>query len=193
MNCSSKYKIIKMIDQGSNGRIYMAKKKNKEFLIKVPIKKKEGKISKIMSDIVGPKIYDIYECNNKEINENGTFMVMEKLEGIDLNRYFEENDNIFINNDDILIKLLIDKIKKMHELNYCHNDLTSSNIFLIMKNNKILDIKIIDFGEAKIKTKHCMYNDYNTLYNSIITFAIHIIDNIEPLILEIEENMEKYK
>lgn len=190
MYCNN-YKFLKLYDKGADGRVYLCEKNKIKYLAKTPIKKKEEKISKIMSEIVGPKIYDVFDCNIKELKENGIFMIMEKLQGVDLYRYFDENEDIFIEEDDIIINKLFEKIEKMHTLGYCHNDLFTSNIFLIIKNNKVIDLKIIDFGKSRKKTKDLIYNDYKMLYNYIIENNYLILDRIEPLINILEEKIEE--
>ena len=207
MSCNTSYKIIpnQIIGSGAHGSIYLTMKdKKKKYVTKNPVNKKEAEISKIMSGTIGPKIYDLYECktyndtknitsNGEKIKEKGRFMVMEKLSGLDLNDYLQEED-IFINDDDKLISLLMNKISKLHKKGFHHNDLTTSNIFIIYdKINKIKDIKIIDFGETKKITKEGELDDYNTLLDSINTFGVHVMDKIEPLVFEIEDKIEEIK
>lgn len=189
MYCKN-YKILDLFDKGSEGIIYLFEKNKKKYLGKTPIKKKEEEISLIMSEKVGPKIYDFINCNIENIN--GKTMIMEKLEGIDLFRYLDENDNIFIENEnDIIVKKLVEKIKTMHKLDYCHNDLYTPNIFLILKDNKIIDVKIIDFGKSTKKTNDLMYNDYKMLINYIYENHSYITDKIEPLLYTLEQQMEE--
>lgn len=201
--CDTQYKILsdKKIKGGAQGAVYLTIRGNKEYLTKNPVNKKEAEISFIMSDKIGPKIYDIYQCknledtkkitkNNKKLKIKGRFMVMEKLEGLDLNDYLEED--IFIEDDEKWINTLINKIKKMHKLGYQHNDLTTSNIFIIFdKVNEVKDVKIIDFGRTRKLTKKGDINDYKTLLTSLETFGSHIADKIEPLIYTIEEELQK--
>ena len=183
-----KYKFIELYDKGSQGEIYLCKKNNKKYLAKVPVKKKEEKISNIMSEKIGAKIYETINCNINKIK--GRVMIMEKLEGINLDRFLNEFED-FMEDDDIIVELLINKIEEMHKLGYCHNDLYPSNIYLIIKDNKVKDIKIIDFGKSSKKTKELMKEDYNMLLEFIYDNYPHIIDMIQPLLLKLEENMEK--
>ena len=207
MSCNTTYKIIagEVIGSGAQGSVYLTvKNKKKKYVTKNPVSKKEADISKILSGKIGPKVYDIYECktfddtknitnDGKKIKEKGRFMVMEKLSGLDLNDYIQEEE-LFIEDDDIIISLIINKIKKMHKLGYHHNDLTTSNVYIIFnKVNKVKDIKIIDFGRTKKITKKGEIDDYETLLESLTTFGIHILDRIQPLMYAIEEELEKYE
>jgi len=206
MSCNTKYKILsnEIIGFGAQGSIYLTIKDNKKkYVTKNPVGKKEAEISKILSGI-GPKIYDIYECktleetkkitnDGKKLKDKGRFIVMEKLTGLDLNDYIQEED-IFIEDDDKWVNDLIKKIRRLHKMGYHHNDLTTSNIFVVFnKVNKVKDIKIIDFGHTKKVTKKGEEDDYKTLLGSLNTFGSHILDKIQPLVYAVEEELEKYK
>lgn len=203
--CDTTFKIVpdKIINYGSQGSLFLTIKNKKKYLTKNPVSKKEIDISKIMSNVIGPKIYDDYQCktfkdtknitiDEKQIKLKGRFLVMEKLKGLNLSDYI--NEDIFIEDDDILIKLLINKIKKMHSMGYYHGDLSSVNIFVVFnKLKKVKDIKIIDFEHTKKLTGNIdKKNDYNTLYNSIIDFSSQL-DNIQPLLDAIENEIDIIK
>ena len=204
MACNTKYKILpnKIIGQGAQGAVYLTMKNKKEYLTKNPVSKKEATISKIMSGI-GPKIYDIYECKSltetKNITQNGEklkfkgrFIVMEKLNGLDLDDYIQED--IFIEDDDKWVSDLIKKIRNMHKLGYSHNDLSASNVYIIFNEvNKVKDVRIIDFGNSKKVTKSSEKEDYSTLLNSLYTFGPLVTDRMQPLLYAIEEELEKYE
>ena len=116
-------------------------------------------------------------------------MIMEKLNGLDLNDYIQED--IFIEDDDFWIQELVMKIKKIHKMGYCHNDLTTSNVFIIFNEiNKVIGVRIIDFGLVKKITKKGCKEDFETLLESLNTFGIQISDKIQPLIYLIEEVIE---
>ena len=189
----------KIIGTGANGDIYET---NNDFLTKYPVSEKEIKISKKLSNIIGPKIEKVIKTktfnetkkislNNKEIKLKGNFMIMEKLNGLDLNDYIQE-EGVFIEDDDYWVKDLVMKIKKMHKLGYHHNDLTTSNIFIIYnKVNKVIGVRIIDFGETKPITKKGKIDDYKTLLQSIETFGFYLQDKLQPLIYALDEELEK--
>jgi len=189
----------KIIGTGNNGEIYET---NENFLTKHPVSEKEIKISKKLSNIIGPNIVKIIKTktfnetkkislNNKEIKLKGNFMIMEKLNGLDLNDYIQE-EGVFIEDDDYWVKDLVMKIKKMHELGYHHNDLTASNVFIIYnKVNKVIGVRIIDFGETKSITKKGKIDDYKTLLQSIETFGFYLQDILQPLIFALDEELEK--
>ena len=205
MTCNTQYKIIpnKKFGEGAQGAVYLTVRGKKEYLTKNPVSKKELELSKLLKS-VGPKIYDDYECKTLEDTKNittdgkklkykGRFMVMEKLKGLDLDEYIQE-EGVFIEDDDKWVITLINKIQKLHKLGYYHNDLSAANVFIIHNEiNKVEDVKIIDFGNTKKLTKKGEEEDYKTLYESLNTFGSHVLDNIQPLLYELEDRLEQYK
>ena len=210
------YKILpnKIIGYGNQGYIFLTCKKTKEFcnyVTKIPVTDLEIEVSKIMSrekikgSTLGPKIYEIFECKNKKDTKNITIdgkvlqkniitnggkckcMVMEKLEGMDL-AHVVEDPNIYIEKE--ICDLIIRKIRKMHKLGWHHGDLYAQNIFVILNKNKIIDIKIIDYGHAK-NLKYINYiEDFKDLLNTVRRFGQYNLDNIRELINTLEEEVE---
>jgi len=184
----------KIIGTGQNGNIYET---NIDLVTKYPVTEQEIKVSMEMSKIIGPNIIKIIKTktfdetmkislNGKMKKIKGNFMIMEKLNGLDLNDYIQE-EGVFIEDDDFWIQELIMKIKKMHKMGYNHNDLSASNIFIIFNEiNKVISVKIIDFGRT---TKNKQIDDFKTLLESLYTFGIHISDKIQPLIYLLEEEV----
>jgi RIO-like serine/threonine protein kinase len=208
------YKIFpnKIIGYGSQGHIFLTCKKTKEFcncVTKIPVTDLEIEVSKIMSEekikgsTLGPKVYEIFEYKNKKDLKNiiidgkvfpknitinsGKCMIMEKLEGKDL-AHVVEDPNVYI--DRKICNLIIRKIRKMHKLGWHHGDLYAQNIFVIFNKNKIIDIKIIDFGNVK-SLKYINYiEDFKDLLNTVKRFGKYNLDNIQELINTLEEEVE---
>jgi len=106
----------------------------------------EAKITKKMGELgLGPKLYDVYYCNDN--NEHKYYFVMEYMnEGL-LSSYLDKNNLKKI--PAIHIKQLLDKLKKLHKYGYIHGSLYSwSSIFVHKKLNKKLDFFFGDFGNA---------------------------------------------
>ena len=197
------YKIFpnKIIGYGNQGYIFLTCKKTKEFcnyVTKIPVTDLEIEVSKIMStekingSTLGPKVYEIFEYKNKKDLKNitinsGKCMIMEKLDGKDL-AHVVEDPNIYINKE--ICNLIIRKIQKMHKLGWHHGDLYAQNIFVIFNKNKIIDIKIIDFGHVK-SLKYINYiKDFKDLLKTVKRFGRYNLDNIRELIYTLEEEVE---
>jgi len=169
----------KIIDSGSQGRIYETIYKKKKYVTKIPVSENEKKISNEMSEIVGPKIYN--EKIKDRLSEN--YLIMEYLEKYVNLTYIIEDPEYYIEDD--LSDMIIEKIKKIHKMGYCHNDLGTCNIMILLDDKKnLLDVKIIDYGRSKkISYKGEILNDYKRLIKSI-EFLIYsgFIDKKENLL-----------
>ena len=153
---SKKYKIIKELGQGGNGKVYLAlnKKDNKYYAIKKisieDLTKEEISIieneAKILSSIHNEHIVRYYDSyKDKEY----FYILMEYCEGSDLkkfiNEYKKKNKTI---NEDIISTIVYEiylGIKEIHDKNLIHRDLKPENLFISNDNR----IKIGDFGISK--------------------------------------------
>lgn len=200
------YKIFpkKIIGSGLQGKVYLTcKNSNKEdcnYATKIPVNDIEIRVSKIMSkNKLGPKIYKVYDCKTEKDIQNitsngeelllirGKCMVMEKLIGIDM-AHLAENENIFITEK--FANLLITKIRKFHKIGWHHGDLYAQNIFVILnKEQKPIDIKIIDFGRAEPIERVNYVEDFKDLLETLNKFGKYNMDNIRELIVILEREV----
>lgn len=179
--------------------------------------KNEIKISKIMGDNnIGPKIYDTWTCNDINdskmfIRDNKSddkyenysnhifpdqryyFMLMEKIDGITLGKYSDDNKKIIPQN--LSLKIL-DTVSKMHKLNILHNDLHVNNILITNKE----DIKIIDFGLATIDSnitnkekKRELVHIYELSQFDLFLYKEKYDTKDQKCLDELKESISKYK
>lgn len=156
----SDFQNLKLIGEGTFGRVYHATKNNKNFAIK-KIEVEKGLSSVTIRELKFLKSYknkNILELKKCYINNSSFFMILEycpfDLSGLFLSKYeFKENQ---IKN---LIFQLLNGLSFIHSLNFIHRDIKSSNILL--KKNGIL--KIADFGLTKNQSKN-MTNQVCTLW-----------------------------
>ena len=148
------YKVLKK----SNNNLYVIKRISLVGMTQEQIEKAKLE-SKILSSINSPYIVKYYESFEENDFLN---IVMEYCDGGDLNEFIIKNEqthtllkeSVIWN---IFLKILIG-LSHLHKLKILHRDLKPLNIFLIKNNN--LDIKIGDFGIAKILKEN---NFANTL------------------------------
>ena len=154
------YIIKERLGTGAFGIVYKVIKKsnNYPYVIKqIPLfglsqkqindAKLEAKILSSVKSIYIVRYYESFE-ENSYLN-----IVMEYCDGGDLSQFIEKNketkkpleENLIWN---IFLKITIG-LASLHKSKILHRDLKSLNIFLTKKN---LDIKIGDFGVAKILT-----------------------------------------
>ena len=154
------YKILERLGIGAFGTVYKVQKQsnNNLYVIKqIPLfglsqeqindVKLEAKILSSVKSIYIVRYFDSFE-ENCYLN-----IVMEYCNGGDLSQFIEKNKstNILLKEDliwSMFLKITIG-LATLHKSKILHRDLKSLNIFL----TKDLDIKIGDFGVAKILTQ----------------------------------------
>ena len=165
-----KYKILKLIDKGSFGRIF----KGINIITKelVAIKAEDWKIK---GDFLESEAYFLYHLKNFGIPEIKTFGVFKKYKILVQNLLGENLEHIFSkglynpNFKDICMVAiqLIDRLEFIHSKYVVHRDLKPENLMIDLETGTI--IYLIDFGMAKKyrsgKTKKhikfCLYNKFS--------------------------------
>ena len=146
------YNIVKFLNKGSFGKIYLVEKINTKAKYALKSIKLIGinrynkvcilneiKILLINNNEYLLKCYDIFIHNNK------LCLITEYIDGGDLDNYIKSNKNL---TDDNLVKIFLEicvGINSLHNNNIIHRDIKPANI-LIGKNG---NIKICDFGISK--------------------------------------------
>ena len=175
------YNKIKEIGKGGFGTVYLCKKNNKKYAIKMQrffynpyailedfIKRninEYDKLKKLNKYSISPKVYDIFFILNENTMQLYSLIVMQHIQGITLQEYKDKKGKL----DDVDKKKINDKITKLHKLGIYHSDLHSYNIIVVKKGKKY-DFIFIDFGEAQNsknmndvgdRTKWQDYNNYD--------------------------------
>ena len=148
------YKIIKKIASGGMGDVYLAEHTVLEN--KVAIKSLHSNLvnnedfrkrfineAKIQSNLSHPNIVRLIDFI---IRKDGLFLIMEYIEGKQLNDYISEDTGPMPDQKLIpLFKEILSAINYAHSRNLIHRDIKPSNILITDNGNA----KIIDFGIAK--------------------------------------------
>ena len=99
------------------------------------------------------KFYGSFNENNK------IYLVSEFIDGLNLEEYIINQKGQLDENTILLItKHMASGLQYLHNLNVMHRDIKPDNILLILENNKIINAKISDFGEAALYKKDKNYN-----------------------------------
>jgi serine/threonine-protein kinase len=99
---------------------------------------------KITSEHVG-RVLDV------GVLETGApYMVMEYLEGLDLNVWLEQQGPLSIEEGVEFVLQASEAIAEAHSLGIVHRDLKPSNLFCIRRADGKLAIKVLDFGISKV-------------------------------------------
>ena len=149
------YKVISLIGEGGMGKVYLAE--NEQIGLKVAIKvlntqffnhedikarfKREAKTLALLDHPNIVKLLNYYE------DDKGLYLIMEYVDGNTLDEYIENVNGLIPEEKAIkFFTRLLDAMNSAHENGIIHRDLKPSNIMI----NKNEDIKILDFGIAKI-------------------------------------------
>ena len=157
------YKIIKYLNEGSYGKIYLVEKKDTKNLyalksIKIFGIDRYNKVS-ILNEIrillINNNDY-LLKCYDIFIHNKKLCIITEYIDGGDLDNYVKKNK---LKEDEIIkifLKICVG-INSLHNNNIIHRDIKPANI-LITKNG---EIKVCDFGI-------CKFLDYNKVTNTSI-------------------------
>ena len=151
---TQEYEVLGDLGTGSYGSVKKVKhKKLKEIrAMKIILKKNETAQNEIeiMRKISHPhivNIFDIYEDTKKY------YIMMELFEGGELFEAISEQGAFTEEDCAHIMKQILSAVNYLHSKNIMHRDLKPENIMLthkLSKKNKKYELKIIDFGTAKI-------------------------------------------
>ncbi|XP_063171466.1 serine/threonine-protein kinase Nek5 [Candoia aspera] len=150
------YVIIKMIGEGSFGKIFLARKKEdnqqcviKEInLTKMPRKEKESsqKEATLLAKMKHPNIVAFYASLQEK---NKLYIMMEYCDGGDLMKRINMQHGVLLDEDKILgwfVQIALG-LKHIHDRKILHRDIKTQNIFL---SNNGITAKLGDFGIARM-------------------------------------------
>jgi serine/threonine protein kinase/Tfp pilus assembly protein PilF len=163
----SHYKIIEEIGRGGMGEVYLANDLKLER--KVAIKflpqhltednenvERFEREAKAAASLNHSNIITIYEIAEED---NQIFIVMEYVEGTTLRDLINSNTQFPVPNYIDLISQLCAGLSEAHQEGIVHRDIKPENILIDKKNN----VKILDFGLAKLKGVTNLTQDSSTL------------------------------
>ncbi len=145
MNLNNSYTDIMPLREGSMSRLYRVSKAGKYFIIKttkdntamqLAMLKREYELSIKLQHYHLSHVYT-YE----EQSPVGPGIVMEYIDGRDLNEYLSENPDI--DSRRRVFAQLLEVVSYIHKNGIIHNDLKPENILISRAND---DVKLLDFG-----------------------------------------------
>jgi serine/threonine-protein kinase len=102
--------------------------------------------ARIAAAIKHPNVVNIFDVG---VCEGIPYLVMELLEGVDLDAYVESHGKLDENTIVDIIVPIVAGLAAVHEAGIVHRDLKPGNIFLARGRNEELEPKLLDFGISK--------------------------------------------
>ncbi|XP_040831094.1 ribosomal protein S6 kinase alpha-5 isoform X4 [Ochotona curzoniae] len=127
------------------------KKSNQEFAVKIISKRMEANTQKEITALKlcegHPNIVKLHEVFHDQLH---TFLVMELLNGGELFERIKKKKHFSETEASYIMRKLVSAVSHMHDVGVVHRDLKPENLLFTDENDN-LEIKVIDFGFARLK------------------------------------------
>lgn len=156
---SERYDIQKKIGEGGAGSVYLAidTRLDREVAVKRLMAEEDGnwnqstvdmmlKEARLLSAMDHPNIVTIYDA---DVDEDGPYVVMELLQGRNMDELIAENPMTASDFKSFAINCL-DALSAAHSIDVIHRDIKPNNIVLKWLPNGRFQAKLLDFGMAKL-------------------------------------------
>src|SRR5436190_8619409 len=153
------YRITRLIGIGGMGAIYEAATVGAGKRVAVKMMSKElsahpealarfHREVKVTTGLAHPNIVDVFDFGTSPTGE--PYLVMEYLDGEDLERYLEREGRVALPTAVEIVKQLASALAVAHQEGIVHRDLKPGNVFLVRVPGGGVFIKIVDFGISKV-------------------------------------------
>ena len=154
-----KYRLLNALDAGSMGAVYAAEKigTGERVAVKMLLPEFHGAqdlVERFLAEarasqrLVHPNIVRVFDYG---MNDDGTpFIVMELLIGVPVSAYLKDGQHIPLGHATHIITGLLAGLGHAHQHNIIHRDLKPANVFLARGAQGKFEVKILDFGIAKV-------------------------------------------
>lgn len=176
LEIDKRYTLIKKIGEGGMGTVYLANQLhvNRQVVLKmlkpnlctneeqVQRFKREAQLA---SQLSHPNSVMTHDFN---IYKGIPYIAMEALEGEPLSDLLERRGTLSIEKTVHILKQVCSSLKEAHDKGMVHRDLKPENIFLLSEAVDQYDVKVLDFGIAKLMTHHPDAQKSNLTRNDMI-------------------------
>ena len=156
---NGRYRILDELGRGSSGIVYHAKLEDsgedRAIKMLLPWVKDDKSLqsrlrreAKLASQLTNPHSVKIYEAGETE--EGTVFVAMEFLQGQPLDDVLFSSGPMPPERVKLIAKQVLEALGEAHALGVIHRDLKPGNIFLVKNGSGLDEIKVFDFGIAKI-------------------------------------------
>jgi serine/threonine protein kinase len=154
-----KYRIVRVIGVGGMGTVYEAehivisrhvalKVLSPEFVERPETVERFFREAKAASAIGHPNIIDIYDVGRED--DNTVYIVMELLKGMNLADCIDCEKRLAPTAAAAIAAQVLSALRAAHEKGIVHRDLKADNVFLAVDSRDRQEVKLLDFGIAKV-------------------------------------------
>lgn len=156
----NRFEIIEQIGTGGMGRILkcLDTKMNKVVALKVLVDDSTElsvarfhQEAKSISRLKHPNIVEVMDFGRSDSGE--LYLVLEYLEGTDLAEFIEKNGRLAPDFAAMLCVQICDGLTHAHANGVLHRDIKPSNVILVTNEEQEVEVKLVDFGLAKLVSK----------------------------------------
>ncbi|MDB4993742.1 MAG: Serine/threonine protein kinase [Myxococcaceae bacterium] len=154
-----KYRLLRLIGSGGMGAVYAAESlaDGQKYAVKVlhhEFLTDEGVLGRFLDEgrtiqrLVHPNILRVTDTLQAE---DGTpFLVMELLEGVPLSAYTQNGGHMAVMQAQMILQGMLAALGAAHAQGIVHRDLKPENVFLARDRAGQFQVKLLDFGIAKV-------------------------------------------
>ncbi|MCP4679087.1 MAG: protein kinase [Deltaproteobacteria bacterium] len=154
-----KYRLVRLLGEGGMGAVYEAEHTllNRTVAVKVMHRNIASnpravdrffREAQAASAIGHPNIIEIFDVGKDEDDE--VFMVMELLRGESLDSVLDKRGHLPPGRTIAIILQVLSALHAAHNKGIIHRDLKADNVFLAVDSRMREDVKLLDFGIAKV-------------------------------------------
>ena len=156
---NGRFRLVRLLGEGGMGAVYEAegihgegrfaiKLLHQEFVHEEPILARFFAEAQTTRSLQHPNVARIFETVTAE---NGTpYLVMELLVGTPLSSYVDQGQTLPPAQAVNIIYGVLQALKTAHARSVIHRDLKPDNLFLVPDENGVPNVKVLDFGIAKV-------------------------------------------
>ncbi len=160
------YVVLEQIGSGGMGAVYRARDRRLERDVAVKVLHRHLEISgarerflreaRAVSSLNHPNICTIFDIGEQD---GDPYLVMELLEGESLKERLADGDLIPQTQLEDIAKQAALALAAAHGKGIVHRDIKPANLFLVANDDGAVQLKVLDFGLAKIESDRLLYGD----------------------------------
>ena len=158
----NKYRIDEKIGQGGMGKVYRATHIHMDALVAVKVLHTElaadyialerfRREARAAAQIRHPNAVAVTDFG-VTLDNSIAYLVMEFLEGADLRENIKKMKRLGYEDTVLIVRQICSALEAAHAKGIIHRDLKPDNIWLVHSGEGIEQVKVLDFGIAKLKT-----------------------------------------